>query len=113
MTDSVRHGEFSPATAGTPFRPGNPPPRPGEWDGERRRDLDFYDGDPGVDPAELSDEDLIRELTSLHRTRLDTLRHASDTALATHLRRTAELEAEYLTRYPTREIDPRRLRDGN
>jgi hypothetical protein len=65
----------------------------------------------GVDPAALSDEDLIRELHSLHRTRLDTLRHGSDPALANHLRRTAELETEYLARHPGREVDPARLRD--
>lgn len=66
--------------------------------------------DLGVDPAELTDEDLIREMQSLHRTRLDTLRHAADPALANHLRRTAELETEYLARHPGREIDPDRLR---
>lgn len=66
----------------------------------------------GIDPAELSDEDLLREVSSLHRTRLDTLRHGSDASLANHLRRTAELETEYLTRYPGREVDPNRLRDG-
>lgn len=64
----------------------------------------------GIDPAELGDEDLIREMQSLHRTRLDTLRHATDSALAHHLRRTAELETEYLARHPGREIDPARLR---
>lgn len=112
MTDSVRHGEFSPATAGTPFHPGSPP-RPGEWDGDHLRDLDDIDvEEPGLDPTELGDDDLIREMASLHRTRLDTLRHAPDTALATHLRRTAELETEYLARYPAREVDPSRLRDG-
>lgn len=67
----------------------------------------------GVDPAGLDDEDLIREMHSLHRTRLDTLRHAGDSALANHLRRTAELETEYLTRNPGREIDPGRLRGGS
>jgi hypothetical protein len=66
----------------------------------------------GIDPAELSDEDLMRELRSLHRTRLDTLRHGSEAALDHHLRRTAELESEYLTRHPGREVDPNRLRDG-
>lgn len=69
------------------------------------------DFDTGVDPAELTDDDLIREMASLHRTRLDTLRHGSDAALANHLRRTAELETEYLTRHPGREVDPGRLRD--
>jgi hypothetical protein len=58
----------------------------------------------GVSPTELSDEDLIRELESLHRTRNDTLRHGPDDALAHHDRRTAELEREYLRRYPDREI---------
>lgn len=68
--------------------------------------------EPGIDPAELREDELLREMASLHRTRLDTLRHAADSALATHLRRTAELETEYLTRHPGREVDPRRLRDG-
>jgi len=63
----------------------------------------------GVSASDLSDEDLFRELASLHRTRLDTLRHAPDDALAVHLARTAELEREYLDRWPEREIDPRRL----
>jgi Family of unknown function (DUF6158) len=63
----------------------------------------------GIQAGELSDEDLFRELVSLHRTRLDTLRHAPDPALAMHLTRTAELEAEYLRRNPHREIDPSRL----
>jgi hypothetical protein len=69
-------------------------------------------GDLGIDPAELTDEDLLRELRSLHRTRLDTLRHGAESALDNHLRRTAELETEYLARYPKREVDPHRLRDG-
>jgi Family of unknown function (DUF6158) len=70
-------------------------------------------GEVGIDPVELSDDDLLRELQSLHRTRLDTLRHGSDAALDTHLRRTAELETEYLARHPGREVDPQRLRDGD
>ncbi|GAB1689920.1 DUF6158 family protein [Krasilnikovia sp. M28-CT-15] len=63
----------------------------------------------GIDPAALADNDLLRELTSLYRTRLDALRHGPDAALSNHLRRTAELETEYLTRHPGREIDPARL----
>jgi hypothetical protein len=63
----------------------------------------------GVDPAGLADEDLFRELHSLHRTRLDTLRFGPDAALDNHLRRTAELETEYLARYPGREVDQSRL----
>ncbi len=68
-------------------------------------------GAPGVDPTQLSDDDLFRELASLHETRHDTLRHGSDAALAHHDRRTAELEGEYLRRFPQREVDPQRLRD--
>lgn len=70
-------------------------------------------GEMGIDPAELTDADLLRELRSLHRTRLDTLRHGPDAALDHHLRRTAELETEYLTRHPGREIDQHRLRDAD
>lgn len=141
MTESVRGGDYRPgggyASAGgrtasgyapgpSGYAPGpggtsldeSPEQRMGEWDGDHLRQPDggpvaAEEGDfLGVDPAELSDEDVIRELHSLHRTRLDTLRHAADTALANHLRRTAELETEYLSRYPGREVDPHRLRDG-
>ncbi len=108
MTDAVRHGEYSPASSGTPFEP--TPERPaGGWDGDHAAQATATDTELGIDPAELSDDDLFRELGSLHRTRLHTLRHGPDPALATHLRRTAELETEYLTRYPGREVDPSRL----
>lgn len=117
MTESVRGGDYPPA-GGSTYLDASPEQRMGEWDGDHLRhpgdsavgpdETDFL----GVDPAELSDEDLVREMQSLHRTRLDTLRHAADTALANHLRRTAELETEYLSRYPGREVDPGRLRDG-
>jgi hypothetical protein len=66
----------------------------------------------GVDPTELSDEDLIRELGHLHETRLEALRHAADQALDEHTRRTGALETEYLRRWPQREVDPERLRAG-
>jgi hypothetical protein len=65
----------------------------------------------GVPPQQLTDDDLLRELASVHRTRNDTLRHGSDDALAEHDRRMAELEAEYLHRFPEREVDAERLRD--
>ena len=65
----------------------------------------------GVPPRQLSDGDLLRELASVHRTRNDTLRHGSEDALAEHNRRMAELEAEYLHRFPEREVDIARLRD--
>ena len=54
----------------------------------------------------LPDDDLYRELGSLYRARLSTLRHGPDAALANHFKRTAELETEYMARYPGREIDP-------
>ncbi|GAA4258127.1 DUF6158 family protein [Dactylosporangium darangshiense] len=66
----------------------------------------------GVPATSLSSADLSRELRHLHATRDDALRHASSRALATHDERTAELEAEYLRRFPDREVDPRRLRPG-
>ena len=64
----------------------------------------------GVEPAALSTEDLLRELQNLHDTRHETFRHGSDDALTNHDRRTAELEREYLRRFPDREVDPHRLR---
>ncbi|MGI5270526.1 DUF6158 family protein [Nonomuraea sp. CA-218870] len=66
----------------------------------------------GIDPAQLSDEDLLRELRQLHTTRTDAFLHGSDDALARHTSRTNELESEYLRRYPQREVDPNRLREG-
>jgi hypothetical protein len=64
----------------------------------------------GVEPGSLSTEDLLRELYTLHDSRHETFRHGSDDALANHDRRTAELEREYLRRFPAREVDPQRLR---
>jgi len=66
----------------------------------------------GIDPAQLSDEDVVRELRRLHATRSDTFFHGSDDALEHHTARTSELEAEYLRRFPDREVDPARLREG-
>jgi uncharacterized protein DUF6158 len=66
----------------------------------------------GVDPVDLSTEELLRELASLHDTRHETLRHGSDAALTHHGRRTSELEREYLRRFPEREVDPHRMREG-
>ena len=67
---------------------------------------------PGIPAGDLTDEDLLRELGELHRTRHETLRHGSDQALTTHTERMYELEREYLHRFPDREIDPQRLRAG-
>ncbi len=66
----------------------------------------------GIEPARLSDGDLFRELGHLYETRMDTLRHGSDQALAEHTERTRQFEEEYLRRFPQREIDPERLRAG-
>lgn len=63
-----------------------------------------------IPAAELSDGDLLTQLGSLHRSRHEALRHAPTRALRTHLTRTAELETEYLRRFPSREVDPGRLR---
>jgi hypothetical protein len=66
----------------------------------------------GVQAADLSDDDLLRELTQLHRTRHETFLHAPTQALQRHSERTAELELEYLRRRPQRDIDESRLRDN-
>jgi hypothetical protein len=60
--------------------------------------------------TELADDVLFGELGHLYETRLDTLRHGSDDALANHTARVRELEEEYRRRYPDREVDPGRLR---
>jgi hypothetical protein len=60
--------------------------------------------------AELADDVLLAELGHLYETRLGTLRHGSDDALAHHTGRMQDLEREYLRRHPAREIDPDRLR---
>jgi len=66
----------------------------------------------GIPPGELTEEDLLRELASLHRTRHETFLHGSAQALQRHSERTRELELEYLRRHPGREIDAERLRSG-
>jgi hypothetical protein len=66
----------------------------------------------GVPPGRLAEHDLRRELQHVHETRHTTFLHGSDDALDEHTRRTADLEAEYLRRFPQREVDPDRLREG-
>jgi len=66
----------------------------------------------GIDPRELSDADLLKELETIHRTRHDTLLHAPADALSAHSSRMAELEGEYLRRHPDRVITPGRTREG-
>jgi hypothetical protein len=76
---------------------------------DARLDAGAVGQETGIDPAGLADADLFRELGSLYRTRLDTLRYGPEAALDNHFRRTAELETEYMARYPGREVDPSRL----
>jgi hypothetical protein len=72
---------------------------------------DFAPAD-GVPAAELSEDDLLRELATLHRTRHETFLHGSTQSVVAHTERTHELEDEYLRRHPERDIDPERLRSG-
>jgi hypothetical protein len=67
----------------------------------------------GVLPRELEDDELRRELATLHRTREDTFLNGSEDALEEHTRRMFELEQEFLRRFP-RETAPaaRRTRAG-
>ncbi|GCD41640.1 DUF6158 family protein [Streptomyces paromomycinus] len=67
---------------------------------------------PGVPPARLDEQQLLRELETIHRTRHDTLLHGSTDALATHNARMAELEGEYLRRHPRRWVASGRTRSG-
>ena len=62
--------------------------------------------------TDLSNDDLLREMTHIHATRTDTIRHGSESAMASHTHRMAALEHEYLRRFPDREVDPERLREG-
>jgi hypothetical protein len=68
----------------------------------------------GIDPTDLSDDDLRRELFHLHETRHDTVLHGSEDALDTHTRRMLGLEQEFLRRLPEEGApDPRRTRAGS
>lgn len=60
--------------------------------------------------TELPDEVLRSELGQLYETRLETLRHGAEDALANHTERMRDLEREYLRRHPGREVDPARVR---
>lgn len=67
----------------------------------------------GIAPARLTDQQLIRELETIHRTRHDTLLHGSAAALAMHNTRMAQLEGEYLAgtpSAPSRSAAPARAR---
>ncbi|MFJ2768767.1 DUF6158 family protein [Streptomyces sp. NPDC087300] len=66
----------------------------------------------GVDPGRLDDQQLIKELETIHRTRHTTLLHGSDDALRVHGDRMALLEGEYLRRHPRRSVAAGRTRAG-
>jgi hypothetical protein len=76
-------------------------------------DTDDMQGEnqPAPHPTkQLSDDELFTELAQLYETRLETLRHGSDSALENSDRRIDELEREYTHRHPQREVSARRLR---
>ncbi|MGC0328611.1 hypothetical protein RKD23_001601 [Streptomyces sp. SAI-170] len=66
----------------------------------------------GVEPGRLDDQQLMKELETIHRTRHDTLLYGSNDALRVHNERMAQLEGEYLRRNPRRSVSPGRTRDG-
>nr|WP_016906506.1 DUF6158 family protein [Streptomyces xiaopingdaonensis] len=66
----------------------------------------------GIDPSELTDAQLVKELETIHRTRHDTLLHGSADALNAHTERLRQLEQEYLRRHPDRPVSSGRTREG-
>ncbi|MFF3499391.1 DUF6158 family protein [Streptomyces sp. NPDC003247] len=66
----------------------------------------------GVDPDRLDDQQLMKELETIHRTRHDTLLYGSNDALRAHNDRMAQLEGEYLRRNPRRSVAASRTREG-
>jgi hypothetical protein len=66
----------------------------------------------GVDPSRLDEQQLMKELETIHRTRHDTLLYGSNGALRAHNERMAQLEGEYLRRHPERPVAAGRTRDG-
>ncbi|TDT31534.1 hypothetical protein EV562_111141 [Streptomyces sp. BK208] len=66
----------------------------------------------GVDPGRLDDQQLMKELETIHRTRHDTLLYGSNDALRAHNDRMAGLEGEWLRRNPRRPVAPGRTREG-
>ncbi|MFJ9905932.1 DUF6158 family protein [Streptomyces sp. NPDC101152] len=66
----------------------------------------------GVDASRLDDQQLMKELETIHRTRHDTLLYGSSGALRAHNDRMAELEGEYLRRNPQRMVAAGRTREG-
>jgi hypothetical protein len=90
---------------GVVLSPGGYPDRTDEHD-ERGTTM------TGVDPGRLTDQQLMKELETIHRTRHDTLLYGSNDALRAHNDRMAQLEGEYLRRHPRRLTTAGRTRDG-
>ena len=68
----------------------------------------------GIDPGELSDDDVVREVAHLHETRHAAMRGAGESAFENHTRRMLALEQEYLRRFPADSApDPLRTRAGS
>jgi hypothetical protein len=77
-------------------------------------DIDMTEHPHGIEPSDLSDEDLRREMAHLHETRHDTVLDGSEDALETHTSRMLSLEQEFLRRLPEEGApDPRRTRAGS
>jgi hypothetical protein len=68
----------------------------------------------GLDPRQLDDEALERELRRLYATREETFFHGSRQALLNHTERMLQLEREYANRFPERtKADTLRTRKGS
>ncbi len=67
----------------------------------------------GVPPDALHNDVLLRELSQLHRTRHETFLYGSDDALRRHTLRTGQLEAEFVRRFPLRQVSAGRTRSGS
>ncbi len=68
----------------------------------------------GIDPAQLTDDDLARELDHIHATRHSTFLDGTEDAFEAHTKRMLLLEAEYLRRFPDRAAPhPLRTRAGS
>jgi hypothetical protein len=68
----------------------------------------------GVDPHQLDDQALERELRYLYATREETFFHGSRQALLNHTERMLKLEQEYANRFPERtRTDALRTRKGS
>jgi hypothetical protein len=68
----------------------------------------------GLDPRDLDDSSLERELRHMYETRADTFFNGSRQALLNHTERMHQLEQEYASRFPERtKPDEMRTRKGS